>query len=122
MKLATVGSVLLFSVCGAVVLNVQTNFEKKKREIADAINALTDEVLEEVEKEEAEQKLQNLGKRKQEVVDAINTLTEEALEIVKRVDDFGKKKREITDAINAFAEVVLDVEQQDEALQIAKRP
>jgi len=114
-------SVFLFSVCGAVVLNVQNNFEKKKREIANKINALTDEVLEEVEKGEAEKKLQNLVKRKREIVDAINTLTEEALDIAKRVDDFGKKKKEIADTINALAEDVLDVEKQDEALQIVKR-
>jgi len=107
----------LVSVCGAV-RNVQNNFEKKKREIAVAINALTDEVLlEEGEKEEAEMKSQNLGKRKREIIDAINTLTDDSLEIGKRVDEFGKMKRQIAESINALVDDVLKHE--DEALQIA---
>merc|ERR1719228_1098010 len=81
MKAATIGSVFLFSVCGAVLLDVQNNFEKKKREIADEINALTEEAL------DIAKRVEDFGKKKKEIADTINALAEDVIDVEKQEDE-----------------------------------
>ena len=109
---------------------IQNNIGRKKREIADAVLALTEETLEaekkEIQKREAEaQIIQNCsgGSCGQNNVGAGNAGTPisqncEGSTCIQ--NNVGRKKREIVDAINSLTEEVLEAEEAEKR-EIQKR-
>ena len=109
---------------------IQNNIGRKKREIADAILALTEETLEvekhEIQKREAEAQISqncagsNCNQNNVGAGIGGTRISQNCVGAACNQNNLGKKKREIVDAINSLTEEVLEAEEAEKQ-EIQKR-